>query len=70
MSRSPFAPAAAMIGDPSKKEKRAASARASPRKSPAVIVAPDRETPGMSAPAWANPITTASETLRLSISRM
>ncbi len=45
-----------MIGAPRRKEKRAASARVSPRKSPAVIVAPERETPGISARACASPM--------------
>ena len=47
-------------GIDSRNEKRAAASRLSPRKRPAVIVAPERETPGISASAWARPTQIAS----------
>src|SRR5215208_370820 len=53
-------PAPAMIGTLIRNENLAASSRLSPRKRPSVIVAPERETPGTSAAAWASPIPTAS----------
>jgi hypothetical protein len=47
--------AAAVTGTLIRNEKRAASSRLKPRNSPHVIVAPERETPGTSAAAWASP---------------
>ena len=41
-------------------EKRAASSRSTPRRSPPEIVLPERETPGKIAKAWKQPITAAS----------
>ena len=48
-------PLSTTAGTDRRNEKRAAAARSSPRKSPAVIVAPERDTPGISAAAWAMP---------------
>ena len=54
-------PAAAKIaGAPNRKPNRAAAARESPNDMPTTIVAPDRETPGTNAIAWAMPITSAA----------
>ena len=50
-------PAPAVIGMPSRNEKRAAVARSRPPKSAVVIVIPERDVPGTSASAWAQPIT-------------
>ena len=47
--------ASAVTGTLIGNEKRAASSRLRPRNSPHVIVAPDLETPGTSAAAWASP---------------
>src|SRR3712207_2485716 len=47
--------AAAVTGTLIRNEKRAASSRLRPRKRPHVIVAPERDTPGTSAAAWARP---------------
>jgi hypothetical protein len=47
--------AAAVTGTLIRKEKRAASSRLRPKNSPQVIVAPDLETPGTRAAAWARP---------------
>ena len=44
-------------------EKRAAVSRCMPTKSPAVMVEPERETPGTRAKAWANPTVMASRQL-------
>src|SRR5215212_9471901 len=63
-------PAPAMMGTLIRKEKRAASSRRRPRKSPSVIVAPERETPGTSAAACASPIPTASTKRSLSARRV
>ena len=59
-----------MMGTLIRNEKRAASSRRRPRKSPSVIVAPERETPGTSAAACASPIPIASENLSLSAPRV
>lgn len=48
-----------MMGMLIRKEKRAASSLRKPRKSPMVMVAPERETPGTSAAAWASPMPSA-----------
>ena len=48
-------PAPAMAGMPSKKPNRAAASRRKPRRSPPLIVAPERLMPGMSASACARP---------------
>ena len=53
-----------MIGAPIRNEKRAASACLSPATTPATIVAPEREMPGISAKHWAKP--TASAPFQLS----
>src|SRR5580704_11781744 len=50
-----------MAGRPSRKENRAASSRLKPRKSAAVNVEPERDTPGISAPTCAIPTTRQSE---------
>ena len=55
-----LAPAPAMIGADRKKEKCAALSRCMPRNSAAVMVTPERETPGMIAKACADPTTRAS----------
>jgi hypothetical protein len=52
--------AAAVMGTLIRKENRAASSRRRPRKSPTVMVAPERETPGNRAAVWARPIPIAS----------
>ncbi len=49
-----------MIGIANRNEKRAASSGRNDRPSPATIVMPDRDTPGIRATAWANPTETAS----------
>ena len=43
-----------------RKANRAAACRVSPRNNPAEMVAPERETPGISASAWARPTITPS----------
>jgi hypothetical protein len=53
-----------------KKEKRAASSLLSPKKSPSVIVAPERETPGTRAAACASPMPTAPGKPSLSARRL
>ena len=55
-------PAPAMAGIPSKNPKRAAASRRNPRKSPPLIVAPERLMPGMSASACARPTMSPSTT--------
>ena len=52
---SSMVPAPAMAGMPSKKPKRAAASRRNPRRSPPLIVAPERLMPGISARACARP---------------
>src|SRR6478736_9075474 len=52
--------APAITGVDNKNEKRVAASRVNPRNNPAVIVIPERETPGHSARAWAEPMATAS----------
>lgn len=44
----------------SRNANRVAAARSKPRKRPIEMVAPERETPGTSAAAWARPISSAS----------
>src|SRR6266508_4012790 len=51
-------PAPAMMGSASRNENLAADSRSSPRTRPAVMVTPERDTPGCSATAWATPSTT------------
>ena len=53
-----------MIGAPIRNEKRAASACFSPATTPATIVTPERENPGIKAKHWATP--TASAPFQLS----
>ena len=53
-------PAASSAGIDMKKLSRVAVTRSRPRNSPTEIVAPERETPGISATAWARPIRIAS----------
>ena len=65
--RSSNRPLSTTAGTDSRNEKRAAATRSKPRNSPAVIVAPERETPGMSASAWAKPMTIASRRVSVSI---
>ena len=55
-----------MAGIPNKKEKRAAVARSKPINNPAVMVDPDRETPGIKAKASAKPINIPSRSLSCS----
>ncbi len=57
-------------GIDSRNEKRAAASRLSPRNSPAVIVAPDRDTPGTRAIACAKPIATPSRVVMSSTLRV
>ena len=59
-SGSENSPDANTAGIASRKPKRAASSRSRPRNRPALIVAPDRDTPGTSARHWARPTVTAS----------
>jgi len=47
-----FAPAPAIIGADNKKENRAADSRSDPNARAAVIVLPERDTPGNIASAW------------------
>ena len=54
-----------MIGVASRKAKRAASSLERPESRPPLMLAPDRDRPGISASAWAVPIPTASRKLRL-----
>jgi hypothetical protein len=54
-------PAPAIMGIESRKEKRAAERRSNPRRSATQIVMPERETPGMTAKAWATPMRKAAE---------
>ena len=57
-----WAKAAAIVGMARKNENSAAAGRSSPASIPATIVAPDRETPGMSASACPMPIASARPT--------
>ena len=57
-----------MPGIASRNEKRAAPERDRPSARPAVIVMPEREVPGMSASACAQPIRSACGQLRLNSS--
>ena len=59
-ARARESPAAAVTGTANRNEKRAAASRDKPRNSPAVIVTPERDVPGTSASACAQPITTTS----------
>ena len=59
--------AANVIGTSSRNENRAAESRSRPRKPPAVIVIPERETPGMSARLCARPTATPCFSVRSSI---
>jgi hypothetical protein len=54
------APAATRAGMARKNEIRVAATRSRPRNSPALMVAPERETPGTRAMHWTRPITMAS----------
>ena len=54
------ASAPAVTGMLIRKAKRTAPSRSSPARRPAVIVMPERDTPGCSATAWPTPISTAS----------
>ncbi len=58
-----------MTGVASMNEKRAADSRVRLRKSPAAMVMPAREVPGMTATAWARPMVRASFRVRLSAVR-
>ena len=49
-----------MMGVDRRKENRAAASLVSPRKQPAVMVTPERETPGMMARDWDTPTKRAS----------
>ena len=62
-------PAKVMAGIPNKKENRAAVARSKPRNNPAVMVEPERDTPGIKAKVCANPINISSRGVRCSKSR-
>src|SRR6266542_3655824 len=53
-----------MIGSARRNENRAADSRVMPVARAAVIVTPDRETPGCSATAWAMPMTTVRRSVR------
>ncbi len=55
-----FSPAPAIMGADKRKEKRAAASLSSPSASPAVMVEPERDTPGMTAKACARPMQRAS----------
>ena len=68
--RDPYRPAPSVIGVASRKLKRAADSRVSPRARPAVMVAPDRLIPGSSASAWLKPIVSAAGALTCSSSRL
>ncbi|SKW73372.1 Uncharacterised protein [Mycobacteroides abscessus subsp. abscessus] len=59
-SGSENSPEASTAGIASRNPNRAEAGRSSPRKSPALMVAPDRETPGIRAKACALPTITAS----------
>src|SRR5580692_3795709 len=59
--------APAISGADRRNEKRVAASRVKRRKRPAVIVMPERDTPGQRASAWAVPIVTASPMLDCSI---
>ncbi len=56
-------PAPVRAGMPRKNEKRVALSRSKSRRRPAVIVAPERETPGNSEMIWTRPTKTASRAL-------
>ena len=60
--------AAAIVGIARKKENSAAAARSTRIAIAATIVPPERETPGISASAWNEPIASARPTGRLSTS--
>ena len=62
-------PAPAMVGMESRKEKRAEASRLNPIISPAVMVMPEREVPGISASAWATPMNSTSFQVRPCSSR-
>ena len=49
--------------------KRAAASRRNPSNRPRLIVAPERETPGIRAEAWAHPMSTASSQVTVSSAR-
>ena len=53
-------PAPRMAGRLSRNDRRAAAGRDNPDASPAVIVTPDRDAPGINASAWNSPTNTAS----------
>ena len=59
-----FSAAPAMMGVESRKEKRAAVSRFILRKRPAVMVTPERETPGITASACATPTRNESRSPR------
>src|SRR5689334_16001848 len=63
-SLSSKSPAASSAGIDMKKLSLVAVTRSSPRNRPTEIVAPERETPGISATAWPSPMLTASRMLR------
>ena len=69
-SGSENSPDANTAGMASRKPNRAASSRSSPRNSPALIVAPDRDTPGTSARHCARPTTTLSRQVSCSTWRV
>ena len=53
-------PAAVSAGTESMNDSRVTATRSNPRSRPAVIVAPDRDTPGNSARHWARPMISVS----------
>ena len=61
-------PAPTMMGVESKKENLAAASRVRPRARPAVMVTPERDTPGMMAKAWERPMSRLPDSDRLWIS--
>src|ERR1700722_4039216 len=65
-SGSENSPEANTAGMASRKPNRAANSRSRPRKRPALMVAPDRETPGTNASVWAMLTSTASRRGRCS----
>src|SRR5579883_3182773 len=52
--------AAIIVGNASRKENSVAAGRLTPRSNPPMIVAAERDVPGISESTWANPITSAS----------
>ena len=68
-SGSENSPEASTAGIASKNPNRAEAGLSSPRNNPALIVAPDRETPGISANACALPTITASFMVNCSVWR-